>query len=199
MITVYFLHQENSSKYPMVTIRNSAVFNTVKQNEIEMRTNLRALFAFFWVTSVVTLMVACGDDEAANPTILNSTQASNKARTIVSGQVTSSGLDSINGEWDVNIVTSAGAAVKVELVQSTGIIDKIEGTSGPFDYEAKPGLGLINFSSARSTALTANSTTLENIKFWELKQNDVGTWIYLIEFVEGPSVKVNASTGGVIQ
>lgn len=162
----------------------------------------KQLLEMMWAVAIITLVIACGEDAPVNPSILNPEQAAQKAQSVVDGQVTSAELDSLNHEWDVKITTTTGALVKVELVQSTGAIDKIEGIEGPFNYEVVPGAGLINFSVAKTSAFSAMEGITDNIKSWELEQNDLGEWIYEFTFLSGgqeSKVKIDALNGHVIQ
>lgn len=157
-----------------------------------------------WICAIgfFSLAIACSDDTPVNPTILSTQQAAQKAQSIVAGQVTSSTLDSADNEWDVKIMTASGALLKVELVQATGAIDKIEGIEGPFTYEVRPGAGLINFSTAKTAAVKAMTGITDNIKSWELKHDSAGAFLYEFIFLDANNqerkVKINAANGQAI-
>jgi len=130
---------------------------------------------------IPTIFFACGDDDG--PAIFSSNQAASKALQIVSGQVTSTELDSagVTNEWDVTVMTDAGSEIKIEFDQATGELLEIDGDHAPFTYEVNPGMGLIVFSQAKEIAL--GEVNFGEIQDWELKKDSLGNWVYEFDIV----------------
>lgn len=160
-----------------------------------MRTINKILYALI----IPALFFACGDDDG--PAIFSSNQAASKALQIVSGQVTSTELDSagVTNEWDVTVMTDAGSEIEIEFDQATGELLEIKGDHAPFTYEVNPGLGLIVFSQAKEIAL--GEVDFGEIEDWELDKDSLGNWVYEFDIVNDgqvTTVKINAATGSVL-
>ncbi len=144
--------------------------------------------------------LGCSDDDDPSP-ILTADQAASKALSIISGTVTSNVKDTtLTGEivWEATVQTSGGGIVELIFFEQGGGLRRISSEIGPFDYELNPGMSLILFSVARSTALEEIAGEIES---WKLDQNTAGTWIYEIEIVfngQVDRVRIDATTGLVI-
>jgi hypothetical protein len=109
--------------------------------------------------------------------------------------------DDSDDHWDVRIdMPGDGGIVKFEYLVGTKILRQIKGLTPSFDYEISPGLGLVEYSTARSAALAAvNGDIVE----WKLEKDDSDNmWQYRFEILlngDDYEVRLNAATGVVIR
>ncbi len=104
--------------------------------------------------------------------------------------------------WEIKIQNSKGSIVNFCWTVINLSLLKIEGLTGPFDYEIQPERNLINFSTAKTVAMGALKN--EAIEKWELEQEEdfIDKWIYTFEFHDdGGSRKVyiDAKSGDILQ
>jgi uncharacterized membrane protein YkoI len=144
---------------------------------------------------MLVALTGCPDDDedmAAPQSVAD------KALQIVSGTVTGSEVEDEEGvaAWKVEIRTAQGAEVEVYCRQDNNQLLRIDGESGPFDYNATPGNGLIDFSSAQS--IGAGQTT-ETLIEWELEQEDKfnNAWVYSLEYLTA-EIYIDASDGSIL-
>lgn len=155
----------------------------------------------FILLGAILTTISCSNDNDPSPVLTPEQSASKTALEIVAGTVTLNERDTLQtGElvWEVTVQTTASSTVKVILHEEGSGVHKIIGDAGSFDYELDPGMGLILFSAARSTALNQIAGEIEH---WKLDKNLDGVWVYEIDiiFTGGTDrVRINALTGLVI-
>lgn len=101
--------------------------------------------------------------------------------------------------WEIHLKMPTGGIVEVVFVQDAGKILKIEGQSGPFDYDVTPGGDFINLSDAFKAAMQVKEGEITR---WELELEEQDQWEYEIhlENAEGRwEVEIDAFTGEVIK
>ena len=81
-------------------------------------------------------------------------------------------------------------------------LQKIKGSTGPFDYDIWPERNLINFSTAQKLAMGAIKN--DSLNKWELDQDEdfIGKWIYTFEFAVNDGsriVYIDAKNGDILQ
>ncbi len=109
--------------------------------------------------------------------------------------------DDSGEHWEVRIdMPGDGGIVKFEYFVGTKNLHQIKGLTPSFDYEISPGLGLVDYSKARSAALAAvNGDIIE----WKLDRDDSDNmWQYRFEILSNGDdfeVRLNAATGIVIR
>ncbi len=154
---------------------------------------MKRLFMIFIVLGV--LVGSCTEDEEMSAPQL----AVDKAKVVVEGTVIKSEAEIEDGiaAWKVEIRTSSGAEVEVYCRQDNLELMRIEGDSGPFDYNAVPGMGLIDFMEAKSIG---DGQTTEDLLEWELEPEDKfnNQWVYELEYMQ-VEVYVQASDGSVLE
>lgn len=147
-------------------------------------------------------MAACSDSSETIPEVPDDVITNSLA--IFDGDVIEKSQDIEQGveSWEVKIRDSNGSVVQFYWAKNNMELLKIEGTQGPYDYALNPGLGIINYASARTEAISAvkNDTILE----WELVQNDdfIGKWVYEFDFDIGGNVTevyIDGSNGDVLE
>jgi len=155
------------------------------------------------------LMTACGGDESADPnnngqnngngTPSTSLDAPDdiidQAVAIVPGEAikAESGLEGALPVWMVLVRTEVGSSVLVTIGQELESLIKLAGMEPPFDYDAEPGEGLINFAEVKETALEEIEGELFS---WELVNEDI--WLYKFRFEQAGSavdLDIDAETG----
>ncbi len=143
----------------------------------------------------LVLLTGCPDDDedmAAPQSVAD------KALQIVSGTVSSSEAEIEEGiaAWKVEIRTAQGAEVEIYCRQDNNELLRIDGESGPFDYNATPGNGLIDFSNAQSIGA---AQTTETLMEWELEQEDKfnNAWVYSLEYQQ-TEIYIDATNGSII-
>jgi uncharacterized membrane protein YkoI len=82
--------------------------------------------------------------------------------------------------WEIKLKMPGGGILKLAFVQELGLIIKIKGKSGPFDYEVDPGGSFIPFSEAVQLALDAVDGEIEK---WELELEEDNEWEYEIHII----------------
>jgi hypothetical protein len=154
-------------------------------------------FIFIWL-----FLAACNDSSETTPEV--PADVINSSLAIFDGDVIEKSEDIEEGVeyWEVKIRNSDGSVVEFYWTKNNMELLKIEGTQGPYDYALNPGLGLINFTTASTQAISAVKNN--NILQWELEQNDdfIGKWVYDFDFDTGGDVTevyIDASNGDVLE
>jgi len=148
--------------------------------------------------------------------LLNSCENKNEDAPEVPQSVVDKSLDLFSGEviekkieneegidaWEIKIQNTSGSVVQFYWATSNQSLIKIEGTQEPFDYDLSPGSGLINFSVAKTFAVSAVKNNA--VTKWELKQEDdfIDKWVYTFEIDDdGATTKIyiDAENGDVLQ
>jgi len=98
--------------------------------------------------------------------------------------------------WKVRLENSEGSIVSFYWQKNYNILFRIEGERGPFDYEFKPPLDVIIFSTAKFLAFESYST--EVLDSWKLIRDSSNDqkWVYqfYLQGEENP-ISINASNG----
>jgi uncharacterized membrane protein YkoI len=155
----------------------------------------------------VVLSISFNDSYSENITIFQSdsiteSQATQKAIQLNSGTVMKTELTRHNGikVWEVYMVTSSGGELKVKYRVDNGTMVELKGTSPSFEYEVKPGMNLIDYSTARSVAL---NTKTGDIKEWKLEKDESDNrWEYrflIRNFGQKYEIRIDAATGVVLR
>lgn len=100
--------------------------------------------------------------------------------------------------WEIKLKMPGGGILEVYFVQELGEILKIEGKSGPFDYEVSPGGDFISLTTAIASAKSFKDG---DVVKWELELEENNQWEYEIHIENGSErfeVEVNAFTGELI-
>jgi len=148
------------------------------------------------------IFISCTKEPSETPEISQSTISRSLA--YFDGEVIEKKLVEEDGIplWEVKIQNENGSIVKFYWAINNQVLVKMESQSGPFDYEIVPELNLINFSTAKTIAISAvkNSTIIK----WQLEtDNDfIGMWVYTFEFQnnnESLKVFLDAQNGNVLQ
>jgi hypothetical protein len=113
--------------------------------------------------------------------------------------VSEEGIDS----WEVKIEDTNGSVLTFYWAASNEMLVKMEGDQGPFDYEIVPGMGLINYSAAKTFAIAAVKNNA--VARWQLKKEDkfINKWVYSFEMNKSgggtTKVYIDAQNGDVLQ
>lgn len=148
--------------------------------------------------AIAMVLAACSDDDGDDDMTAPDSVVT-KALALIDGTVTESEPENEEGilAWKVDITTTQGAEVEVYCRQDDNTLLRLDGESGPFDYNIDPGNGLIDFNQAKTIADGETSEDLEN---WRLRVEDKynNLWVFTLEFT---SIKVfiNAEDGSVIE
>ncbi|MEO6695547.1 MAG: PepSY domain-containing protein [Ignavibacteria bacterium] len=99
--------------------------------------------------------------------------------------------------WKINMITSTGGSIEVELSCKDKKLLNLEADEGPFDYEIIPDNGMVSFTAAKKTA---EEYTSQNILKWCLKQNrdkmEYNFWLFTK--TGKAQVKVDAESGDIV-
>lgn len=161
--------------------------------------------SFFVLSIILSVMLnaACSEDvNNSNSTSITDDQAVQKAQQINSGTVTKTELTTHNGikVWEVYMTTSSGGELKVKYSVDSGTMVEIKGTSSSFDYEVKPGMNLIDYSTAKNVALNAKPG---DIREWKLEKDESDNrWEYRF-FISSAGqeweIRIDATTGVILR
>lgn len=99
--------------------------------------------------------------------------------------------------WKVDIINEKGAEVEIYCSQSDDSLLRIDGESGPFDYNIEPGDPLLNFDQAKAIADAQSNGTLEK---WRLRREDKFdfSWVYTFEY-STLKTSIGAKNGDVLE
>ena len=116
------------------------------------------------------------------------------ALAMVSGTIESAERDDSEGfsSWSIDVRTTSGAEVDVELLAGSGRLYEADGSEGPFDYAFTP-TGYLTLAQA----LSAASIGPNDIDEWSLDRDD-DRMTYDFELIDGDSIEVDALDGTVI-
>jgi len=101
--------------------------------------------------------------------------------------------------WKVRIENEFGATVSFYWQKNYNILYLIIGEHGPFDYELKPPLDIIVFSTAKFLAFESYSA--EPLVTWKLIRDKSfnSAWVYQFFLKDGDTpVSVKASSGDIL-
>lgn len=158
----------------------------------------------FSIAAILILLVfsACKEEVNSPSAQMNEQMAVQKSLTAVQGSITSVTKIRSNDDnlWEVKVTTSAGAVIKFEYFENTGVIREIHGMSGPFDYNLDPGNGLMLYQDVRAIALNAKDG---NITSWKLEKDESDNrWEYrfFITASDGNwELRIHAQTGQILR
>lgn len=153
--------------------------------------------------SILLANVSCTETSSSNPETPQ--EIIDKSLALFNGKVIEQTLGREEGvnSWEIKIANENGAEVKFYWSTNGQILIKMEGLSGPFDYDIMPDNGLINFSTASKFAKGAVKN--ESIIKWKLKQEEefIGNWVYTFEFdvktAGSTNVFIDASNGDILE
>lgn len=151
---------------------------------------------------LLSVLTACSNND--DTTVAVPQEIISNSLDFFDGTVIEKGIETENGieAWEVEIQNSAGAIVRFYWVVDNKTLVKIEGDQGPFTYEINPGGGLINFTTARTFAVSAVKN--DALVAWELEQEEefADDWVYEFEIADGmddKTVYIDAMNGNVLQ
>jgi uncharacterized membrane protein YkoI len=163
-------------------------------NKTEVLTQFKIYLLLLMMTMIV---VNCSNDDDEDA-LQAPESAVNKALALIPGTVTESEPEIEEGvsAWKVDITTQQGAEVEVYCRQDNNDLLRIDGESGPFDYNIAPGNGLIDFNQAKTIA---DGETDEDLGSWQLRMEDKynNQWVYTLEHTT-TRVYINAVDGTVL-
>jgi len=104
------------------------------------------------------------------------------------------GLDA----WEIKIQNQEGSIVSFYWTVAGSTLFKIDGQTGPFDYDLLPGNNLISFTTAKTPAFAAVKD--DTLNRWELAQEDkfINKWVYTFE-IGSQKVFVDAENGDILE
>ena len=148
------------------------------------------------------VMFSCNQSTENKPDVPQS--AIDKSLNLFDGEVIEKELETEEGvdSWEVKIEDTNGSVVKFYWAVSNEALVKMESEKGPFDYEIVPGMGLINYSAAKTFAIAAVKNNA--IVGWKLQKEDsfINKWVYTFEMNKSggtTKVYVDAQNGDVLQ
>ena len=152
------------------------------------------------IVLLCTLLCSCNEQDLFNSgnvpqaVIDNSTQ-------LFDGNVvekTTSNLEGVD-VWKVRLEKNSGAVLTLYWQRKSNIIYRIIGERGPFNYELKPPLNILNLSTAKFLAFESYSK--ETLDSWQLLRdgNHNLKWVYrfYIRGQEDP-ISINATSGDLL-
>lgn len=160
--------------------------------------DIRAIYRLhFPIIAGFLLLVGCSEDDG----IMQAPESAiNNALAIIPGAVIDSEPETEEGilAWKVEIRTDQGAELEVYTRQDNGALLRIDGESGPFDYNLDPGNSLIQFGQARD--IGSDKAPTETLTYWRLRIEDKynNQWVYSLEYTQ-TKVFINAADGSVLE
>ncbi len=113
------------------------------------------------------------------------------------GELQEAGSTKIDGTdlWKVKIKNDSGAITTFYWRKTFNNLHSIVGENGPFNYELRPPLDVINFSTARFLAF--NQSNFEPLKSWKFFRNQIdANWYYQFNTDDDPvPVTIDAASG----
>lgn len=123
-------------------------------------------------------------------------QAVAEAQRVVPGKVVLNvKLDDEHGAWVYEVRFTDGTEVKVDA--TTGVVMYVEPSYHSSDDHGVPG-GSVTITPNQAVAEAQKVVPGKTVRKVEL-DNERGTWVYEVHFTDGTEVKVDATTGVVIQ
>lgn len=121
----------------------------------------------------------------------------NSSLSLFSGEVQEAGNTRVDGTdlWKVKIKNDSGAVTTFYWRKTFNNIHSIVGEQGPFDYELRPPLDVINFSTARFLAF--NQSSFEPLETWSFFRNQTDSkWYYQFNVSDGIlPITIDAASG----
>jgi uncharacterized membrane protein YkoI len=163
---------------------------------------MKKFFILVFINLVLVFSACDQSDNESNPEapedLLNKSSAYFDGEAIQKIMEIEEGIEA----WKITIQNNNGSKVKFYWTVNNGSLVKIEGATGPFNYEIQPGQDLINFSTAQTIA--SGAVKNDSIKKWELKQEEefIDKWIYTFEFHDdggAQKVYIDAEVGDILQ
>jgi len=155
------------------------------------------LFSLF--LSGTILLAACSESSTTAPTSggQDDVIAKTTAMTNGSGSVISTVKNDDTQHWEVRVdMPGDGGIVKFEYQLNSNELREVKGSSSSFEYEIEPGNGLINYSNAKSTAISAVNGSISE---WKLEKDvSDNNWQYRFQ-IGSSEVRINAVTGNIIR
>jgi uncharacterized membrane protein YkoI len=155
------------------------------------------LFSLF--LSGTILLAACSESSTTAPTSggQDDVIAKTTAMTNGSGSVISTVKNDDTQHWEVRVdMPGDGGIVKFEYQLNSNELREVKGSSSSFEYEIEPGNGLINYSNAKSTAISAVNGSISE---WKLEKDvSDNNWQYIFQ-IGSSEVRINAVTGNIIR
>lgn len=159
------------------------------------------------IISSIFIFAACKNDSSTAPGLSGNDQAAviqkTSNMTKSNGHVSVMSANQINNgaHWEVKVdMPGDGGIVKFEYFVSNNELKEIKGLTPSFNYEIEPENGLINYSSAKQTALNAVSGGIIEWKLeFDLSDN---MWQYRFDILSNGSeweVRINANNGNVVR
>lgn len=125
----------------------------------------------------IILLSSC-EDQLGNPVDVPGNLI-NSSLNMFDGEVIEKGgakIDEVE-VWKVRIQQESGAITTFYWRKTFNNLYRIEGEKGPFDYEIRPPMDVINYSTARFLAFNQKSN--EDMVSWKfLRSNDENRWFY---------------------
>lgn len=154
---------------------------------------------FSLILSGTFLLNACSENSSTSATSggQDDVVAKTTAMTKRSGSLVSTIKNDDTQRWEVKVdMLGDGGIVKFEYQLNSNELREVKGLTPSFEYEIEPGNGLINYSVAKSIALSAvNGSIFE----WKLEKDESdNNWQYRFE-IENIEVRINASNGNIIR
>jgi uncharacterized membrane protein YkoI len=99
--------------------------------------------------------------------------------------------------WKINMITSTGGSIEIELSYKEKRLLNLEADEGPFDYEMIADPEMVSFSAAKKTA---EEYAAQNILKWSLRLNrdkmEYNFWLFTK--TGKAQVKIDAESGEII-
>ena len=156
-------------------------------------------FLFSLFLSGTILLAACSESSTTAPTSggQDDVIAKTTAMTNGSGSVISTVKNDDTQHWEVRVdMPGDGGIVKFEYQFNSNELREVKGLSSSFEYEIEPGNGLINYSNAKSTAISAVNGSISE---WKLEKDvSDNNWQYIFQ-IGSSEVRINAVTGNIIR
>jgi uncharacterized membrane protein YkoI len=156
------------------------------------------LFSLF--ISGIILITACSENSTTAPITAGGQDeviAKTTAMTKGSGSLVSTFKNDDTQHWEVKVdMPGDGGIVKFEYQLNSNELKEVKGLTPSFEYEIEPGNGLINYSSAKSIALSAvNGSIIE----WKLEKDaSDNMWQYRFQ-IGSSEVRINAINGNIVR
>jgi uncharacterized membrane protein YkoI len=149
------------------------------------------------------LNAACSEDvNNSNGSSITEDQAVQKAKQLNSGIVTKTEITTHNGikVWEVYMTAPSGGELKIKYSVDGGTMVEVKGVSPSFEYEIKPGMNLIDYSTAKSVALNSKNGDLRE---WKLEIDESNNrWEYrffILSSGQEWEIRIDATTGLVLK
>ena len=125
-----------------------------------------------------------------------------KSLELFDGNVTERESEQENGvdSWEIKIENENGSVVKFYWPKNGQTLIKMEGQTGPFNYNINIGNNLINLRTAQTVAKSAVKN--DNVSKWKLEQDDdfIGKWVYSFELDDVlTTVIIDAENGDILE